>query len=206
MSNDAPSPVAGPRANRKPGPAADSAYAGMIDTLREFLDKLAGAAIDEAAALALDKDLRAWTGRLEESAVPENERMFGRVQDVPGRGQVVSPAFIIDHQDAMSLRARVTFGTFHHGANGAAHGGVVALLFDELLGLPVNVDVSTIARTAYLHVNYRAITPINRELQATATVTSVDGRKRYVRGELRDGDILCADAEGLFVELREGQQ
>ncbi|WP_165186581.1 PaaI family thioesterase [Caulobacter soli] len=177
----------------------------MIDTLRGFLDQLADAGLDEAQALALDQDLQQWTERLRPRRVPESERTFGRVQDVPGRGQVVSPAFIIDHQDALSLRARVTFGAFHHGANGAAHGGVVALLFDELLGLPVNVDVSTIARTAYLHVNYRAITPINRELQATATVTSVDGRKKFVRGELRDGDTLCADAEGLFVELRAGQ-
>ncbi len=200
MSSGAPSPL-----GRRPGPSVSPAYVDMIDTLRGFLDQLADAGLDEAQALALDQDLQQWTERLRPRRVPESERTFGRVQDVPGRGQVVSPAFIIDHQDALSLRARVTFGAFHHGANGAAHGGVVALLFDELLGLPVNVDVSTIARTAYLHVNYRAITPINRELQATATVTSVDGRKKFVRGELRDGDTLCADAEGLFVELRAGQ-
>jgi acyl-coenzyme A thioesterase PaaI-like protein len=178
----------------------------MIDTLRGFLDQLASAGLDDAAALVLDEALQGWIERLRPRFVPENERMFGRVQGVPGRGQVVCPAFIIDHQDQTSLRARVTFGTFHHGANDAAHGGVVALLFDELLGLPVNVDVATMARTAYLHVNYRAITPINRELQVTATVTSVEGRKKFVRGELHDGDTLCADAEGLFVELHAGQQ
>jgi hypothetical protein len=31
------------------------------------------------------------------------------------------------------------------------------------------------------------------------------GRKRFVRGALHHGDDLCAEAEGLFVVLREGQ-
>lgn len=194
------------RQNRRPGPTADSSYSRMIDTLRGFLDQFAVARLDDAETLALDAELNAWTKRLAPNRVAETDRMFGRVQDAPGHGQVLCPAFAIDHQDASSLRARVTFGAFHHGANDAAHGGAVALLFDELLGLPANADVTTMARTAYLHVNYRAITPIDRELQANAWVTSVEGRKRFVRGELRDGDTLCADAEGLFIELQAGQQ
>ena len=31
------------------------------------------------------------------------------------------------------------------------------------------------------------------------------GRKRVLRGTLRDGDTVCADAESLFVALRPGQ-
>ena len=61
------------------------------------------------------------------------------------------------------------------------------------------------ARTAYLHVNYRNITPIERELQLTARFDREEGRKRFLSGELRDGDTLCADVEGLFVALRPGQ-
>ena len=178
----------------------------MIDSLRVFLDQVAGAAIDEAVASELAGDLRRWTERLTPMQAEEEGRMFGRVQDAPGHGQVLCPAFVIDHQDATSLSARVTLGNYHHGAHDAAHGGAIALLFDEILGLPANADVVRMARTAYLHVNYRSITPIGKELRATARVTSADGRKRFVRGELRDGDTLCADAEGLFVELLAHQQ
>ena len=46
----------------------------------------------------------------------------------------------------------------------------------------------------------------DKELQVSAWVTKVEGRKRFVRGELRDGDLLCADAEGLFIELLPHQQ
>jgi acyl-CoA thioesterase FadM len=56
-------------------------------------------------------------------------------------------------------------------------------------------------RTAYLHVDYRAITPIGAEVVVTGQVVGVEGRKRLLRGELRHGDTLCAAADALFVEL-----
>ena len=186
--------------------AGGTSYAGMIDQLRDFLDHVAAARLDDATARALNADLVAWTQRLTPMVADEAHRMFGRVRDVPGHGQAFAPAFIVDRLEHDSIDARVTFGAFHLGANYAAHGGAVALLFDEILGLPANMSARRMARTAYLHVNYRAITPIDRELQVSARVTRVDGRKRFVHGELRDGDQLCADAEGLFVELLPHQQ
>lgn len=62
-----------------------------------------------------------------------------------------------------------------------------------------------LARTTYLHVNYRSITPAERDLRVTARLVRVSGRKRLVTGEIYDGAALCCDAEGLFVELRPGQ-
>jgi hypothetical protein len=63
----------------------------------------------------------------------------------------------------------------------------------------------TRARTAYLHVNYRAITPVDHELVLRAAIGREEDRKRFVTGTLHDGERLVADAEGLFVELRPGQ-
>ncbi len=185
---------------------AGSAYPAMIDTLRGFLDDLAKAKLDEETILGLDEELRQWQGRIAPLAAVEKDRMFGRVDDVPGHGQVMCPAFAIEEQDATSVRARVTFGNYFLGGNAAAHGGAIALLFDEMLGIPANSVGGAMARTAYLHVNYRAITPMDKELQVTASLISVEGRKRMVRGELKYGDRVCADAEGLFLELLPGQQ
>jgi hypothetical protein len=61
------------------------------------------------------------------------------------------------------------------------------------------------SRTAFLHVNYRTITPIETRLSIEAHFESEEGRKRILRGVIRDGDTVCADAEGLFVALRPGQ-
>ena len=60
-------------------------------------------------------------------------------------------------------------------------------------------------RTAYLHVNYRQIVPIDQELQVDARVDRVEGRKIFVSGRLSDGDTVLTDAEALFVLLKPGQ-
>jgi acyl-coenzyme A thioesterase PaaI-like protein len=189
-----------------PAHRAGSPYGAMIDRLRVFLDQLAGAAPDDETAAALGRDLALWTKRLELSAVGEAGQMFARVHDAPGRGQVMSPAYTIEEQDETSLRAVVNFGRYFLGANGAVHGGAISLLFDEVLGMPANFGTMTMARTASLHVNYRSITPIETDLELTARMVSVNGRKRIVRGELRHGERLCAEGEGLFIELKPGQQ
>lgn len=66
-----------------------------------------------------------------------------------------------------------------------------------------------VSRTAYLHVDYRAVTPLNVDLVARARMDRVEGRKRWVTGELCRVDAsgaglgpAVAEAEGLFVELR----
>jgi len=78
-------------------------------------------------------------------------------------------------------------------------------VFDDLLGRLANAGGRRTSRTAYLTVNYRSITPIGRELRLEGRVDRQEGRKRFLTGRLFDGDTLCADAEGLFIELRPGQ-
>ena len=76
----------------------------------------------------------------------------------------------------------------------------------EALATYVSLDTERLpARTAYLHVNYRSVTPLGRALHAEARLDRLDGRKRFLSASLRDGELICADAEGLFVELRPGQ-
>jgi acyl-CoA thioesterase FadM len=60
-------------------------------------------------------------------------------------------------------------------------------------------------RTAYLHINYRQVVPIDKELQIDAGVDQVEGRKIFVSGRLSDGDTVLTDAEALFVLLKPGQ-
>ena len=60
-------------------------------------------------------------------------------------------------------------------------------------------------RTAYLHVNYRKIVPIEKELQVEAGVSRAEGRKIFVEMRLCDGSDVLADGEGLFVRLKPGQ-
>jgi acyl-CoA synthetase (AMP-forming)/AMP-acid ligase II len=97
-------------------------------------------------------------------------------------------------------RGSLTFGLQFGGAPGVAHGGFVAAAFDQLFGY-LGVVRGMPALTASLTVHYRKPTPIATELQFDATVERVDGRKSFVRGRCRAGDVVTAEAEALFIMI-----
>jgi acyl-coenzyme A thioesterase PaaI-like protein len=180
-------------------------YAELIGSTRAYLDALAAANIESDDAARLAEQVRQVTSTLQQWAVDEDDSPIGTRVDLPGRGHPLLLPFVADEWTGSAVRGRVTFGRFHLGGNGAAHGGTLPLLFDEVMGRLNSSGGRTVGRTAYLHVNYRRITPIGRQLQLDATLDRVEGRKRFVTGRLHDGDTLVADAEGLFVELLPGQ-
>jgi acyl-coenzyme A thioesterase PaaI-like protein len=184
-----------------PDPGGGQAYAAMIETLRDFLDKVAAANPDKATLDALNGDLQSWSRKLAPLAVGEREQ--NRL-DLVGRAKTMSPAFSVDG-DTQALRGTVTFGRYFLGGGGAVHGGAIPLVFDDLMGRLANSGQRSRSRTAYLNTNYRSITPIGVELALSAWFVSESGRKRLLRGEIWHGDTLCAEAEGLFVALRPGQ-
>lgn len=186
-------------------PGVVESYDSMVAVLREFLDKLAGARPDAATLAALTQDLAAWSDRLGGWAVEERDQLFGRLVLQPGRGQTMTPRLIIDRQVVGDLKGRVTFGRYFLGVNGAVHGGALPLLFDEVLGRATADPKQPRIRTAYLNTAFKALTPIDVELEVRGWLDRVEGRKRFVRGELRHGDIVCAEADGLFVELKPEQ-
>jgi acyl-coenzyme A thioesterase PaaI-like protein len=130
----------------------------------------------------------------------------GRRMDLPNRGNFLQVPAKLTKTDDDRIRGVARFRRFHLGRNGAAHGGSIAMLFDSVLGYTAaKLTKSPYQRTALLQVNYRHITPIEKELQIDAGVDRIDGRKIFVRARLLDGETLLADAEALFVRLLPGQ-
>jgi acyl-coenzyme A thioesterase PaaI-like protein len=181
-----------------------ASYLGTIDALRVLQDRITGAAPSAKLAAEVSRTLTDLAVQLGEYAVDEPDQIADQVE-VPGRAQALVPVVHLDEQDERHAAGRVTFSRFYLGRNGAAHGGAIPLVFDDVLGRLSGAGGRPPSRTAYLHVNYRAITPVGRELQVTARFDREEGRKRFLSGELRDGGTLCADVEGLFVALRPGQ-
>jgi acyl-coenzyme A thioesterase PaaI-like protein len=103
------------------------------------------------------------------------------------------------------LEAWTRFGPFHAGSGGAVHGGAVSLLFDDALGRLADLGHRSPSRTASLQVDYRSITPVDERLAIHVAVEEKVDRKRWLRGTLRHGKRLCAEARGLFLELLPGQ-
>jgi acyl-coenzyme A thioesterase PaaI-like protein len=149
------------RSWQEPGlknPGGGPEYGEMIISLRAFLDAVAAAAPDSGTITAITGQLDSWTQRLKAMAVGERRQIFARRLDLPGRGQTMAPNFVVTGGDRDSVTGTVTFGRYFLGGGGAVHGGVIPLLFDEVLGRLSNSGGRAPSRTAYLHTDFRSIT------------------------------------------------
>lgn len=98
---------------------------------------------------------------------------------------------------------QVTLGEAFEGAPGRAHGGIVAALIDETMGLVTSIT-ETLAFTGRLTVTYRAPTPVGVPLEVRARRTAATGRKLTFTAELKTGNTLLAQAEALFIAVETG--
>lgn len=154
-------------------------------------------AADRAAALV--EVLRPF--RAEEGQAPA-----GRTPDLPGMGSLLLPPWTLTRYAPDGVEMTGYFSRFHVGGNHAVHGGVLPLLFDHMFGMISHAAGRPISRTAFLHVDYRKVTPIDAPLAVRGRVTTTEGRKAFVAAELVDGDdTVLAEANGLMVRLLPGQ-
>ena len=100
------------------------------------------------------------------------------------------------------LHGEHVFDAPYCGPPTAVHGGIIALVFDELLGA-VGVINDVAGFTGELTVRYRALTPIGHPIKMRGWVDRNEGRKTWIRGTFHDGDTLCAEATGLFIRPKE---
>lgn len=105
------------------------------------------------------------------------------------------------HATEEGVAGRFRLDTRHEGGPGVAHGGVVAAVLDDLLGYLL-YRLGRPMVTARLEIDYRRPVLLDVEVDASAEITSIDGRKVWTRGELCGGDgSVLAEARGLFVQV-----
>jgi len=88
------------------------------------------------------------------------------------------------------------------GPPGTVHGGVVAMVLDELLGA-VPRDLVPDAYTGTLTVRYERPTPIDAGLAFDAWVDRTEGRKVFTVGTISAGGTVTARAEGVFIRVEQ---
>jgi acyl-coenzyme A thioesterase PaaI-like protein len=136
----------------------------------------------------------------------EGKAPAGRTPDLPGMGSLLLPPWTLTRYAPDGVEMTGHFSRFHVGGNHAVHGGVLPLLFDHMFGMISHAAGRPISRTAFLHVDYRKVTPIDTPLLVRGRVTRTEGRKAFVSAELVDGDdAVLAEANGLMVRLLPGQ-
>jgi acyl-coenzyme A thioesterase PaaI-like protein len=181
-------------------------YGRFVEAVRTLQDLARGAdAPDDVVTEAADLVERVNT-LLAPHLADEWHSPSGRRFDLPNRGSILSIPVDLRVTEDGRIRGTAIFRRYHLGRNGAVHGGSVAHLFDSLLGFTAfKLSESRKQRTAFLHVDYRKIVPIGKELQVDSRIDRIEGRKIFVAGRVCDGDDVLAEAEALFVMLKPGQ-
>jgi hypothetical protein len=107
----------------------------------------------------------------------------------------------VDGDDGLrELRGRAHFNYQYEGPPTCVHGGVIAQLFDELLG-SVNILNDKGGFTGTLTIRYRRPTPLLSDLDLVARQTDRQGRKLFAWGGIFHEGELTAEAEGVFIEV-----
>lgn len=156
-----------------------------VRTVRELADHL-----EAVGTIVRPSDYATW-------GVPEH---LASNPAIGSRNPVSPPLEPVVLPDA-TVRADLRLGIEYQGPPGCVHGGIVALVFDEMLGL-ANAAAKSVGLTADLRVSYISPTPLYAPLRFEARQDRVEGRKIWASATVYTGETLCARAEALFIEPR----
>ena len=141
-------------------------------------------------------------GRLEVHRAPQGVAPAGRGSHLLGLGHPLMPPWMMTEAGPAGVTMHGHFSRFHVGGNNAVHGGVIPLFYDWHFGMIVSAAGRANSRTAYLHVDYRKITPIDEPLRSHGRIDSIDGRKAFVTATMTDSDgNVLSEASGLMIRL-----
>jgi len=183
----------------------------LADALRSVIERFVATSAPLEVFHGVADELEAIAERL--SAYPQEHLFMGFAEAGPagdsagpfdnsplmGLSNPLAPPM---HMEIQSDRVvgTVVCGSAYEGPPGHVHGGYVAAMFDEMLGLAQSFSGKH-GMTGRLTIHYRSPTPLNTELRMEGWLDRADGRKIICRGTLHAGDVLCAESEGLFITV-----
>ena len=152
----------------------------------------------ERAVAALEPATRSWRASMPaRPAIEVEPHDFFPFSPMIGLYSPLAPPLHCELRDG-GVVGHAVLGAAYEGPPGCVHGGIIAGLFDELLGV-ANIAGGVGAMTGTLTIAYRSPTPLYTDLTLAGHVESIDGRKVRTVGTLHAGDRLCVEASGIFI-------
>ncbi len=183
----------------------------LAKAMREVIDRLTTSDAPEEELRAAADGLERYAARLAthprrntplgfgESANAGDVAAFFDYSPMIGLSNPLAPPIVLV-VDGKTVHGKVRFGAAYEGPPGHVHGGFVAAAFDEVLGF-VQSTTGQPGMTGTLTIRYRRPTPLDTDLRFEATVQRVEGRKIFAEGRLYAGDVMTAEAEGIFISV-----
>jgi acyl-coenzyme A thioesterase PaaI-like protein len=179
---------------------------GLADSVRALVDASLRSTIDLDEVPAIRAEVDRLTERLAARQIEgahgvtftPSGHVRGHGNAVVGLRNPVAPPLEI-HKDGRG-RATSSFhlGAVYEGPPGCVHGGVLALMLDQVLGESA-ADGGSPGMTGTLTLRYLRPTPLG-DCSAEAWIDRVEGVKTIVRGEFRRADGKpTVEVEGIFI-------
>lgn len=182
-------------------------YGALADSVRELVDATIRSTVDDAEIRAVKVEVDALVARLQTRQIPGS---YGVKYSPEGRGRSwgnavvgvrnpVAPPLVIEHDgDATGdVWSDFHLGAAYEGPPNMVHGGVVALILDQILGESAGARGAP-GMTGTLTLRYRQPTPLG-DLRAEGWIERVEGIKTWAKGKIVGPDGTTVEAEGVFI-------
>lgn len=187
--------------------------AGLADSVRDLIDAVIRSEVSADELTSIRGEVDALTKRLRVQQLPgsfgETHGMAGALRAwgnaVIGLRNAIAPPLVNTWHADGTIVGEATLTSAYEGPPGRAHGGVAALLLDQVMGEAAHAAERP-GFTARLSLNYRNPTPLGRIRAVAKAEPPAPGEehKTVVLGTLysiaADGTAtVCVEADGLFI-------
>lgn len=182
-------------------------YGPFTESLRGLVDAGLRTVVDDDEVRAVQAEVEALTARLRARQI---EGAYGVRFSAEGRGRswgnsvvglrnAIAPPLRIEHHPDRDGRVWSDFhlGAVYEGPPGLVHGGVSAMVLDQLLGESAGAGGRP-GMTATLTLTYKQGTPLG-DLRGEAWIERAEDHKTWARGRLVGPEGTTVEAEGLFI-------
>lgn len=180
-------------------------YAPLAEAVRELIDATVRTEADADVVADARSAIEAVTESLRQRVRPVG--VSYRVDGLPlplsnatvGLCNPIAPPVVVQHDGGGRCWSEFVLGSAYEGPPKLVHGGVSALILDQMLGEAASEALSRARFTGTITVKYLRGTPLG-PLRCDAWIEREEGAKAFARGTISDADGVTVEAEGVFIE------
>ncbi|WP_246086845.1 PaaI family thioesterase [Nocardioides humi] len=184
----------------------EKVLSGLADSVRDLVDATIRSTVPDDELAAVRAEVAALAARLRRQQLPgpagvhynSEGRSWNWGNAVVGLGNAVAPPVEIVHDAFGSAYAEMTLGAAYEGPPGMVHGGVSALMLDQIMGETAS-GFKRLTMTGTLTLRYRRPLPLG-PVRMDARIAGEEGRKITVEARIGvPGEDTAVEATGLFL-------
>ncbi len=183
----------------------EAAFGPLAQSVRELIGAVIRSEVDDEVARDARAEIDAVTERLRKRqmdgpyGIRFNKEGHGRPwgNAVVGVRNPIAPPLDMHRDPDGRAWADFHLGPQYEGPPSLVHGGVAALILDQVLGEAAGAGGKP-GMTGTLTLRYRRGTPLG-DLHCEARIVRVEGVKTFAEGTIADAEGVTVEGEGVFI-------